>query len=106
MVFAVVSCELIGSSLKSDDSCRDPVCVSTDDCTETRMLVQIPFQVVEAEDHITHFSLPIGHHERDQDATVVRDPGLQTVHVPQGIQIYFCANGCYPERFLHGVSPF
>jgi hypothetical protein len=52
VVSLVVPRELIADSLNTDASSRDPVCISTDQRSEARMLFQVSLQVVESQDYI------------------------------------------------------
>jgi hypothetical protein len=58
VVSLVVPRELIADSLNTDASSRDPVCISTDQRSEARMLFQVSLQVVESQDYIAGLSVP------------------------------------------------
>ena len=81
--------QLILCTVQCEFTLIDTVGITTDACSKVRRLADIILNRIEAEHYITHLSVFVGYHHRNNTATEVRNANFHVVLVAQGIQISF-----------------
>ena len=87
--------QLILCTVQCEFTLIDTVGITTDACSKVRRLADIILNRIEAEHYITHLSVFVGYHHRNNTATEVRNANFHVVLVTQSEQIsllsiYFC----------------
>ncbi len=86
-VAEVIQRQLILLAVQREAAVSNAVSVATDRGTEVRGLIDIVLNAVEAEHHILHSALLVGHEDRDDTSAEVSHADLHPIHVLQGKEI-------------------
>ena len=87
-VGSVVLRQPVFHAVQLEPGLGDAIGVAADQRAEEGIVAQIAVEIVEPENHICHFPVPVGHENRNHPATVVRNPHFHAASVRKRVEIH------------------
>src|SRR5262249_30699642 len=100
MVLAVVDGQFVLHSIERKSPFGDAVGVTARERAEKRMAFQVLIQGIEAEYNVVQLAFAVRSSERNDNAAVGDDPGLDAVRVRQRVKLNALPVRCLSEIFL------
>ena len=105
MVRIIVGGQFVLDLVQSESALSDAVSVATNDGTEVRRFFQIARKIIVAENDVAEVTVPVGSHDRQNDATVVKHPDFNATRVCELENVDYCSvTHCGKFILGHGCS--